>query len=151
MRLPFIIIVICLFYVSGIYAQSDTLVVKLKDKTVKIDFSQIEKISFGKEAVISVRDNEANGFSIIGNSPNPFNEHTGIEFEIPSQGNVSVIIYNNTGEQIQKLECLNCRSGKNVLTWNCYDKNNCRVESGIYYYEVQFEQEVQTKKMLLVK
>lgn len=133
-------------------AQTDTLVIKLKNNQIeKNAVSKIKQIKF--ENVTSVNDLTPipSGLTLNENYPNPFQEQTNIEFEIASVGDVEVIIYDNLGNQIQKLECTNCRIGKNSLQWNCTDKNNHRVENGVYYYEVRFNNEMQSKKMILIK
>jgi len=133
-------------------AQSDALLIKLKSgQTDTIAISLIQKIQF--ENILSVNENQASGtnLSIKGNYPNPFSEQTSLEFEIANPGTVEVIIYDNSGKQIQTLKCENCQAGKNSLQWNCLDLNNNRVQSGVYYYEVRFGTEVQAKKMILVK
>ena len=42
-------------------------------------------------------------------------------------------------------------SEKYTLQWNCLDKNNSKVQSGAYYYKVRFGNEVQGKKMIVVR
>ena len=133
-------------------AQSDALLIKLKSgQTDTIAISLIQKIQF--ENILSVNENQPSGtnLSIKGNYPNPFSEQTSLEFEIANSGNIEIIIYDNSGKQIQTLKCENCQAGKNSLQWNCLDLNNNRVQSGVYYYEVRFGTEVQAKKMILVK
>jgi|WetSurMetagenome_2_1015567.scaffolds.fasta_scaffold803409_1 flagellar hook assembly protein FlgD len=139
-------------FIFGIKAQSDTLLIKLKNNQIeRIAVSQIQKIQF--ENITSVNDQQlsARGLILKGNNPNPFQEFTYIEFEIASTGNVSILIYDNTGNQIQILQCLNCQPGKNSLQWNCLDKNNNKVQSGAYFYEVKFNNELQSKKMIVIK
>lgn len=134
------------------YAETDSLIIKLKDGNInKIAVSQIQKIQF--ENITDVDDNNYSSHFLVanGNYPNPFAEQTNIEFEIASTGNVVVVIYDNTGKQIQKLECDNCQIGKNTLLWNCYDENNNKVRGGVYYYEIHLKNEVQSKKMILIK
>lgn len=136
----------------NIYAQSDTLVVKLKDgQTEKIAISQIQKIQF--ENISIVKEQASSNFTlrVDGNYPNPFSEQTSLEFEIANTGTVEIIIFDNSGKQIQTLKCENCQAGKNSLQWNCQDSNNSRVHSGVYYYEVRFRTDVQAKKMIMVK
>lgn len=133
-------------------AQTDTLVIKLKNNQIeKIAVSKIKQIKFENVTAVNEPTIIPSGLTLNDNYPNPFQEQTNIEFEIASIGNVEVMIYDNLGNQIQKLECNNCRIGKNSLSWNCTDKNNNRVESGIYYYEVRFNNEMRSKKMILVK
>ena len=150
MKLTLLIIFLSFSFVFYTNAQSDTLVITLKDSTVKIAVSEIQKIVFNNDTIVGVRSEVTNIFSIKGNFPNPFSEQTNIEFEITTPGNVTVFIYHNKGTQIQKLECFNCQAGKNILQWNSLDKNGNRVQSGVYFYEVHFGDEVQAKKMLVI-
>ena len=117
------IIISFLAFVPFINAQSDTLVVNLKNnQNEKIAVSQIEKIEF--KDITSIREMNLNAgeLSVKGNNPNPFNEQTNIEFEIATTGSVVIYIYDNSGNQIQRLECSNCQAGKN----NCARRRNHR-------------------------
>ena len=67
-----------------------------------------------------------------------------------SNVNVEIIIFDNSGKKIQTLGCNYCQTGKNVLQWNCFDKTNNRVQSGVYFYEVHFGTEIQAKKMIII-
>lgn len=130
----------------------DSLIINYKTgQTEKIPVCQIQKITFENVNAVQEQSRQENNLSIQGNYPNPFREQTNIEFEIPSTGDVIVFIYDNFGNQIQKLECSACQTGKNSILWNCLDKNNNRVRSGVYYYEVRFGGEVQARKMVLVR
>ncbi|MBM2813391.1 MAG: Por secretion system C-terminal sorting protein [Ignavibacteria bacterium] len=152
MKNAIILFVLALFFSSISKAQSDTLLIKLKNGQVeKIAVSQIMKIQF--ENITSVEESNKGACSLVarGNYPNPFVEQTSIEFEISSAGNVDIIIYDNSGNQIQQLECPNCQAGKNAIQWNCLDKNKNKIPSGVYYYEVRFGHETQSRKMILVK
>jgi flagellar hook assembly protein FlgD len=133
-------------------SQSDTLVINLKNNQVeKIAISQIQKITFENVTSVKEQNKSTNNVVIKGNYPNPFQNQTSIEFEIPISGNVIIFIYDNKGNQIQKLECSDCQTGKNSIEWNCLDIRNKRVLSGVYYYEVRFGNESKTKKMLIIK
>ena len=133
-------------------AQTDTLVITLKNsQTEKIAVSDIKLIKFENISGVEEQSQQINNLAITGNYPNPFAEETSIEFEIARAGNVGIVIYNNSGEQIQTLKCGNCQPGKNALQWNCLNKNNNRVQSGVYYYEVRFGKEVQARKMIVLK
>lgn len=151
--LCFVVIMLYIFF-NGIdsKAQGDTLIIKLKNNQIeKIAVSQIQKIQFENVTSVEEQSNHSNELNIKGNYPNPFVDRTSIEFEIALPGNVEIIIYDNSGNQIQKLECSNCQSGKNTLDWNCRDEKNNRVVSGTYYYEVRFNNKIQSQKMILVK
>ena len=132
-------------------AQGDSLSIKLKNgEIVNIALEQIQKIQFEDAVGVDEKGN-SNKLQILGNYPNPVQDETNIEFEIPSNGNVMVVIYDSEGKIVQQLECLNCNAGKNTLSWNCTNKDNTKVNSGIYYYEVHYNNEIQSKKMIIIK
>jgi flagellar hook assembly protein FlgD len=141
-----------LFAMANVNAQSDALLINLKSaQTDTIAIVQIQKIQFENVVSVEEQSEKTANLSVKGNNPNPFNEQTTIEFEIAKSGNVKIIIYDNSGKQIQTLKCENCRAGKNALQWNCLNANDNRVRSGVYYYEVRFNDEIQSKKMILIK
>lgn len=141
-----------LVFTLGSIAQSDTLVINLKSgATDKIAISQLQKIKFENITAVEEQLIPGNNLAIRGNYPNPFGEQTNIEFEIGITGNVEIFIFDNSGNKIQTLFCNNCQPGKNSLQWNCTDKFNNRVQSGTYYYEVRFNNEVQSKKMIHIQ
>ena len=152
MRLFLTTLILILTFILECKSESDTLLINLKSGTVeKIALSDIKNIKFENITGVNELTEHASKLTIIGNYPNPFAELTFIDFEIEKPGKVKIFIYNSSGNQIQKLECENCKSGKNTLQWNCIDKNNNRVQSGTYLYEVRFNNEVQSRKMILIK
>ncbi|MCX6152802.1 MAG: T9SS type A sorting domain-containing protein [Candidatus Kapabacteria bacterium] len=133
-------------------AQTDSLIIRLKSNQVeKIAISQIKNIRF--ENITAVNEAQSANINLKSgtNYPNPFSEQTSIEFEIANPGNVGVIIYDNSGNQIQSLICENCSTGKNTLKWDGMDKNHNRVQSGTYFYEVHYGKEILSKKMIVIK
>ena len=151
MKFRLILIAIGFAVSANCYAQSDTLLIKLKNGTVeKIAVSQIKKVQF--ENVTAGVENSVsyNSLQIKGNYPNPFEEKTNIEFEIESAGEVLIIIYDSKGNQIQTLECNDCQAGKNTLQWNGIDKAGNKASSGVYYYEVRYGKATQARKMIIV-
>ena len=151
--MKFRLILIAIGFAAGIncYAQSDTLLIKLKNGTVeKIAVSQIKKVQF--ENVTSAVEDAAsnNSLQVKGNYPNPFEEKTNIEFEIEAAGEVLITIYDSKGNQIQTLECNDCHAGKNTLQWNGIDKAGNKASSGVYYYEVRYGKATQARKMIIV-
>lgn len=146
----------CLVFILGLYnytwAQNDNLIVTLKSGQVDtIAISQIQSIQFENITAVNEPINVNTNLRVDGNYPNPFSEQTSLEFEIAGSGSVEIIIYDNSGKQIQTLKCESCQTGKNSLLWNCLDANNNRVQNGVYYYEVRFGSEIQSRKMVVVK
>jgi len=86
------------------------------------------------------------------NYPNPFNPETMIEFSLPKAENVSLTIYNNKGQKVKTLVSENCEAGAHSVVWNGKNYHNENVASGLYFYELKLNGQVQAvKKMILMK
>ncbi|KAA3601511.1 MAG: T9SS C-terminal target domain-containing protein [Calditrichaeota bacterium] len=91
-------------------------------------------------------------FELKGNFPNPFNPSTRIEFETPSESVFSVQIYNILGELVNTLaKDKVSKIGTNFISWDGTDKNGNVSPSGVYLYQVSYQNSIQRGKMLLVK
>ncbi|KAA3615370.1 MAG: DUF1939 domain-containing protein [Calditrichaeota bacterium] len=86
-------------------------------------------------------------FSVSPNYPNPFNPATNIDFDLPYDGFVTVIVYNNLGQEIATLVNENLTAGTHNLTWNA----GSEAASGVYYLNVRWNQHSSTQKLLLMK
>lgn len=96
-----------------------------------------------------IKDNnkvEINRETVINNFPNPFNPSTKISFLIPSDGFVRLSVFDITGKEIKSLINEFKLSGKYNIT---FDGSN--LSSGIYFYTLETNGLIQTKKMTLVK
>ena len=80
------------------------------------------------------------------NYPNPFNPSTKIEYELPVEEYVSILVYDITGKLIQTLVNENKSAGKYEVT---FDGSN--FASGIYYYKIESGNFSQVRKMILIK
>lgn len=86
-------------------------------------------------------------YTLYQNVPNPFNPKTSIEYQIPIASFISIVIYNQLGQQIATLANKRQPAGKYKVIWNAEE-----YPSGIYYYRLEINNEfVQTKKMVFLK
>ena len=87
-------------------------------------------------------------YSLSQNYPNPFNPVTKIKFTLPKEGNVTLKIFDITGQEVKTLiDGLSFRSG--TIT---YDFNGTELSSGVYFYSLFVDNNrIDTKKMVLVK
>jgi len=85
-------------------------------------------------------------FGISQNYPNPFNPSTKIKFTLPYESNTSIKIYDILGNQVSQLVNKQLKAGNHEIEFN-----SSRYSSGIYFYRLQAEDFVETKKMLLIK
>ena len=106
-------------------------------------------VSTATELVSGIHGNNGNiptDVNLFQNYPNPFNPETKIEFAIPQQGNVTLDIYNATGQKIKSLIDKELNSGYYEIHW---DASN--YASGVYFYTLSAGDRVITKRMTLLK
>ncbi len=80
------------------------------------------------------------------NYPNPFNPVTVISFNVPVSSKVKLAIYDITGREVALLENNVVQAGSHKYEWNA-----SQFSSGTYFYRIQADGFVQTKRMLLIK
>jgi len=85
-------------------------------------------------------------FELAQNYPNPFNPSTTISFSIPKAGEVTLTIYDALGKEVTRLVDDHISAGRYNVEWNA--ANNA---SGVYFYRITTNENVQVKKMVLVK
>jgi hypothetical protein len=73
-------------------------------------------------------------FSVKQNYPNPFNPSTTIDFSIPEAGNVTLTIYNVTGQVVTRLVNGVQNAGAHHVVWNASN-----LSSGVYFYRIDFD------------
>ena len=89
-------------------------------------------------------------YSLSQNYPNPFNPATKINYELPYNGKVSILLYDISGREVAKLV-------NEVKTAGYYtvEFNGANLSSGTYFYRINAEGSgqnfVTTKKMVLLK
>ncbi|HEX3029652.1 MAG TPA: T9SS type A sorting domain-containing protein [Clostridia bacterium] len=98
-----------------------------------------------QEGKVKKESSKAEGFG-SSNYPNPFNPATTISFSIPKDGMTELKIYNMLGENIETLVSQPLSAGTYSYSWNA-----ARYSSGIYFYVLRSGNNVQTKRMMLVK
>lgn len=85
------------------------------------------------------------------NYPNPFNPSTRINFDLPLDSKVSMIIYDVTGREIKRLISNEIRQAG----YYTVELNGSSLSSGVYFYRINAEGSgksfIMTKKMVLVK
>ena len=84
--------------------------------------------------------------SSVQNFPNPFSEMTHIQFNLSESSDVTLDIYNSSGQKIRTLVDTRLPAGDHVFTWRPGD-----LPSGIYMYTIITEGSSISKHMLLRK
>ena len=90
--------------------------------------------------------------SISQNYPNPFNPSTTIEYSLPNESRVKILIYNSIGEVIENLVSEIRNEGTHQAVWKA-DK----FPSGVYFYSFEVTETsgnatyLEMKKIVLMK
>ena len=92
-----------------------------------------------------------NSYRLYPAYPNPFNPETTIRYDLPEQTFVFITIYDVVGRKIRTIVNEQQDSGKRSIIWNAKDENGQPVSAGIYLYQIQAGDFVQTKKLILIK
>ncbi|MEJ2722377.1 MAG: FlgD immunoglobulin-like domain containing protein [bacterium] len=85
------------------------------------------------------------------NVPNPFNPTTVINYDLHIGGRVSLRVYDVKGRLVKTLVTDTKNAGRQTVTWDGTDNAGDRVGSGVYFYRLNAEGRVLTRKMVLLK
>lgn len=107
----------------------------------------INGIQFG--TIINVEDgNTLNspGEFLLNNYPNPFNPQTKIKFYVPERTFVKLRVFDLLGDELEILVNEEKDSGYHEIVFD-----GSELPSGIYFYNLQTQDFIQTRKMVLLK
>jgi phosphatidylserine/phosphatidylglycerophosphate/cardiolipin synthase-like enzyme len=122
------------------------------------EFSERYKESGGLGTITSVKEQKSDmpaTYQLSQNFPNPFNPATTIEYQIPpstfsekgERGRfVSLKVYDILGREVAILVDEIKPAGTYTITWNA-----SHVSSGVYFYRLQSQNTVLSRKMLMLK
>lgn len=111
--------------------------------------SRILKTTNGGGLLTNVIQNSENiptEFSLQQNYPNPFNPSTKIKFDIAKSAKVKLTIFNSIGEKIETLLDESFQAGSYET-----DFDGSKYPSGIYFYRLEANGFIISRKMILLK
>lgn len=97
-------------------------------------------------SVVNYNSEIPDSYSLSQNYPNPFNPATKIKFALPSSGFTSLKIYDISGKEISNLLNSNIQAGTYEVLFDASD-----FSSGAYFYKLESNGYIETKKMFLIK
>jgi hypothetical protein len=90
-------------------------------------------------------------FHLDQNYPNPFNPITTLRYDLPENSLVSITIYDIMGREVRTLVNQTQDAGFKSVIWNATNDYGKPVSAGVYLYQIQAGDFVQTNKMVLLK
>jgi hypothetical protein len=94
----------------------------------------------------STNESKPTEYALNNNFPNPFNPSTQINYQIPKDGFVNLVVYNALGQEVETLVSKEQSVGNYTVQFNATN-----LPSGVYIYKLQSGEFSSTKKMLLMK
>lgn len=85
-------------------------------------------------------------FALMQNYPNPFNPSTRIKYSVPQSSNVELKVFDILGNEVATLVNEEQSAGNYKVNFDA-----AGLSSGMYFYKLQTDNFVETKKMLLLK
>jgi flagellar hook assembly protein FlgD len=90
-------------------------------------------------------------YALDQNYPNPFNPSTTIQFELPRRTNISIAVYNILGQEVKVLIDRLLSPGTHSVSWDGTNSSGNSVPGGVYFYRMNADAFVSTRKMVLLK
>lgn len=100
-----------------------------------------EYFELGNDVVIGIPAE----FNLSQNYPNPFNPVTKIDYEIPNDGNASLVIYDVNGKEVRKLT-----SGFKSAGYYTESFDAAGLSSGVYFYILKLNASAEGKELIAV-
>ena len=85
------------------------------------------------------------------NRPNPFNPRTEILFSAPQGGRALLCVYDARGQLVRTLIRGEVAAGEHAAMWDGTAEDGRPLGSGVYFYRLDLNGQVETRKMMLVK
>ena len=102
--------------------------------------------TFTYSKIVEVEISAPDNYALFQNYPNPFNPSTKIKFSIPSDAQVQLNVYNMLGEQVAEIFNGSLTGGYHEIVFDA-----TALTSGIYFYRIESNEFVDSKKMMLIK
>ncbi len=132
------------------YSYIDNLEIDLiANQTLKYRLKQIDNNgNFEYSDIVEVNLNSVvpTEYNLSQNYPNPFNPTTTIKYSIPTEGMVSLKVYDVLGKEVANLVDENKNAGTYEVIFNAEN-----LSSGTYIYKLTSGNFTETKKLLLLK
>ncbi len=111
-----------------------------------------QNLSTGGVTAVENSENTPKDYRLYQNYPNPFNPSTSIKYALPFESNVTIVVFNTLGQEVDKLVNQVQKPGNHQLTWNA-----TQYASGTYIFSIEAKAVdgsktfKSTKKMMLLK
>ena len=139
--------------IKGLKVGTTTLTVSYlgQTKTITVviipqDLSEVDFLTSINENQNSKNNSSASEMAHVNVFPNPFNSVTTIQYEIAENNNVSIKVYDIFGHLVKDLFDANQTAGEHKINFD-----GSKLTDGIYMVEIRTANQVENRKLLLIK
>ena len=124
-----------------------------KDSYISIQFIFLDQYNNTvSQGFISKKVNAVpNAFALKNNYPNPFNPATTIQYDIPIDADVLLVVYDILGRHVKTLINTTQSAGYKSIKWNGTNDKGQTISAGVYFYQLQTSGYSKVRKMVLLK
>lgn len=98
---------------------------------------------------IEIAPNEGEDFQLLASYPNPFEEHTNIQYSVPEDGEVRIDILTSGGALVNTVLWGPQYAGTNSVTWDGTTPSGFPLSNGIYFYRIRYRGQSKTGRLIL--
>ncbi len=84
-------------------------------------------------------------------APNPFNPFTSIRFSLSRPAKVRLLVFDVSGARVRSLADAPMPAGEHRFVWDGTNDRGRNLASGAYFYRLEADEEVQAKKLILLR
>jgi hypothetical protein len=88
---------------------------------------------------------------LISSQPNPFQEQTTISYQLPKSSQVTITLYNSSGDLVNTLIDQKQEKGFHSVNWNGKDKLGQELGGGMFFCRLKTEYYTMTKRIISLK
>jgi len=117
-------------------------------------YEEVSTIIFYEHPILTGLEggpNLSTAFKLYQNYPNPFNPSTTIEYDLTTNIEVDITIFDIQGRSVRTLVSQKQSSGSHKITWDGQNGFGESVSSGVYFYRLKIGNKSSTRKMLLIR
>ena len=119
-------------------SNTEELVMEINGGTVTVD------------KALGIENSDNFDYALLQNRPNPFSNTTEITFSMPSEDQISIIIYDMLGNRVAVYEG-HYSAGKHSIVWDGTNNNGMKLSDGTYFCKMQTGKFARTIKMTLLR
>ncbi len=116
-----------------------------QDETLPPVFAAEATLDLAVTGIFDFTRSDNNVFGLK-NYPNPFTNETSIEFNLNNAADISLEIYNVTGQKMESIYNGSLSSGNHTIHWNA-----AGIPAGIYYYKISDGKKTSVKKTMKIR